>query len=288
MATYSSFPGCALHKSSQEYDRSTRLVCRALGIELKELRDWSCCGAAPAHHTDSELAAALAGRNLALAGQEQLPLMAPCPACFSRLKGTARQLRDNPQLSQKLQEKYQISFQQITVLHLLEVLRQIEPAKIKSLLKIDLSALKVVPYYGCLLVRPSRIGIDDLENPVMLDEILKLIGIQPLDWDAKVTCCGSTIGVGDKNVVVKLTGDIMRRANLAGARAVVVACPLCHSNLDLRQRQIQSRRGDFEILPVFYITQLMGLAFGYAPGQVGLDKNIVDPLPLLKEIGLKT
>jgi len=135
-------------------------------------------------------------------------------------------------------------------------------------------------------VRPKEIAIDDLENPTSLDNFLETIGVQVLPWDAKVTCCGSTIGIGDKIVVVKLTGDILERAKLAGARAVVVLCPLCHSNLDLRQPQIEASRHELTPLPVFYFTQLLGLALGFSPKQVGLDKNIVDPIPLLRELGI--
>ena len=283
MPTYSYFPGCALHKSAQEYDQSARLVCRARGIELKELPDWSCCGASPAHHTQAVLAAALAARNLVLAAKERLPLLAPCPACFGRLKATARELETDPQLVEQLQKEFGLSLQQqVEVVFLLEAINQLGPEKIKQLVKRDLSALKVAPYYGCLLVRPKEVAIDDLENPTSLDKFLETIGVQVMPWEAKVTCCGATMGIGDKNLIVKLSGDILERAHLAGAHAVVVLCPLCHGNLDLRQSQIRAGRNGISPLPVFYFTQLLGLAFGFSPKQVGLDKNIVDPMPLVK------
>ncbi len=282
MATYSYYPGCSLHKSAREYDKSTRAVCRALGIELKEMNDWSCCGASPAHHTKASLATALAARNLALADKENLPIVAPCPACFNRLKYASHELKTDPELAEKLKKELNISLQnQVNVLFLIETINQLGQEKIKELVKVDLSGIKVAPYYGCLLVRPKEIAIDDLENPMSLDKLLQLIGVTVMPWSAKVTCCGSTMGVADLDLITKLSGGILKRAQMAGADAVVTVCPLCHANLDLRQPQLRMKDLEIPKMPVFYFTQLLGLAFGFSPQEVGLDKNIVDPFPLL-------
>lgn len=285
MSTYGYFPGCSLHKSAQEYEQSTRLVCQTLGIGLKELENWSCCGASAAHHTKASLAEAIGAYNLTLADKDELPIVAPCPACFNRLKLVAHEIQTDPEKAEEIKNKFDLSLEnQAQVLSLLEVVNQVGFDKIKQQVKADLSALKVAPYYGCLLVRPAEIAIDDPENPMSLDKLLEVVGVQVAPWAGKVICCGSTIGLADVDLLARISGEILERAAEAGAQALIVLCPLCHANLDLRQKQILDRNSKLDPIPVLYFTQLLGLAFGYTPKQVGLDKNIVDPMPLIRSV----
>ena len=284
------FPGCSLGRSAREYDKSGRLVCRQLGIELEELPDWSCCGAHAASHTRHKLAIALGARNLNIAASNGFTdIVAPCPACYSGLKYAHHELQENVQLKEEFKAEFNFDCNSDTkIVSLLELLAGIEPAKLKEKVKVDLGELKLVAYYGCLLVRPPKLAqFDDPENPSAMDNLLASVGVQVLDWDYKVQCCGATIGIGDPGIQANLSGDILEMAMLAGADAIAVACPLCHSNLDLRQGQVNRRRKREFDIPIFYFTQLIGLAFGASPKEVGVDKHIVDTGPLLTRLEIK-
>jgi heterodisulfide reductase subunit B len=284
------FPGCSLERSADEYDCSSRIVCRQLGIELVELPDWSCCGAHAAHHTQHLLATGLSARNLDIAAAQGLDnIVAPCPACYNRLKSAQAELADDPRLKERLKTEFDINSDgRLGVFSLLEWLSRVEPERIKAQVKVNLGELKVVAYYGCLLVRPPKLTqFDDPENPGSMDTLLGLVGVQALPWDYKVQCCGAALGIGEPEVQLKLSGDILQMAQLAGAEAVAVACPLCHANLDLKQKQINRRFNSKFNLPIFYFTQLLGLAFGASPGELGVDKHMIDTGPLLAKLGIK-
>ncbi len=284
MSSLGYFPGCSLETSAREYDKSSRLVCRSLGIELQELPDWSCCGAHAAQHTRRKLSTALGARNLSIAANQGVDnIVTACPACYSHLKAAQTELADNPQFKEELKSDIGLNCdKQLGVYSLLEYLSKVEPEKIKGLVKVNLSGLQVVAYYGCLLVRPPELtGFDDPENPVSMDNLLSLAGVKVLPWDFKVQCCGASLVISDPAIQLNLSGDILEMAHLAGAQAIVVACPLCHINLEVRQGRINKARGSKFNLPVLYFTQLLGLAFGASPQELGIDKHMVDAMPLL-------
>lgn len=289
MSALGYFPGCSLEGSANEYDLSSRIVCRHLGIELQELLDWSCCGAHAAHHTKHMLSTALSVRNLSIAANQGLDkVTAPCPACYNRLKSAQKELSD-PRLQEEFKTAIEVNYNpQMEISSMVELLAGIEPAKIKAKVKKDLGKLKLVAYYGCLVVRPPELTrFDDPEDPCSMDDLLKNIGIQVMQWDYKVQCCGAAMAISDPEVQTKLSGDILEMAYLAGAEAIAVACPLCQVNLDLKQNQINRIRESKFNLPIFYFTQLMGLAFGASPKELGIDKLIVDAMPLLAKTGIK-
>jgi heterodisulfide reductase subunit B len=282
--TYSYYPGCTLHSSAKEYDISARMVCEKLGIGLRELEGWACCGASSAHTTSELLSIALPARELQAAEEAGLPLTVACAMCFSRLKHTAHELTNGP----KLQEVNSIlgkEFHNTTeVVHLLQV---ISDARDSMPITRPLSGLKVACYYGCLLVRPREIvRFDDEENPQIMDTLIEALGAEAIDWDFKVACCGASLPLTRRDIVLKLSHRLLAQAKQLGADCVAVACPMCHSNLDAYQKEIEAEYGDRLDLPILYFTQVVGLALGFSPKQLHMDKHFTDPVPTLRGKGL--
>jgi heterodisulfide reductase subunit B len=279
------YPGCSLRHSSEELDHSTRKVLGALGVEYKEVPDWTCCGSTPAHMMDHLLAQALAARNLrqaALVGNE---LLAPCPSCYQREKNAEIEIHKSDAFRAEVNEVLDRPYTgRVTSYSLPEYLMKfVGEEKIASLVKTDLSQLKVVPYYGCLLGRPGElVGEPDQEQPMMMDRLLQAAGADVKWWNYKTECCGASVGLPKEEIQRVLSGKILQQALAAGADAVVVCCPLCHVNLDLKQGQINSFLGTDYKVPILYLPQVLGLAFGLSAEDVMLNKNIVDPQPLVK------
>lgn len=275
---YSYYPGCTLHASTKEYDMSTRAVCEKIGIELEELPDWNCCGALGAFSYNYFLSVALPARNLALVEKKKLTLAAPCNACFHNLAKANKLLKENDDLKKRINDVMDFPYHGTAeIRHLLDIIVNdvgLE-AVAKSVTK-PLKGLKVVPYYGCLIVRPTEVAkFDDQENPQSLDNLLKALGAEVLPYPMKVKCCGASLVVSDEDLAFQLTKNILQTAKDVGANCVAVTCPLCHTNLDAYQGDIESRYNVALGLPVLYFTQIMGLAFGIDPKTLGLDKNMV-------------
>lgn len=278
---YAYYPGCTLHSTAKEYDVSARLVCQSLGIELRELKDWTCCGASSAHSTSDLLSIALPARELQAAEEMGLPLAVACAMCFSRLKFAIHELNDQATLGLVSDIIGGELRNAIEVVHLLKVL---EEEKEDLPLKRPLTGLKVACYYGCLLVRPRDIlDFDDEENPQIMDHLIEALGAQSIDWGFKTECCGASLPLTRKDIVLTLSHRILHQAKQLGADCLAVACPMCHSNLDTTQREIEAKYKDGVGLPILYFTQLVGLAMGFSPKQLLLNKHLTDPLPMLKE-----
>ncbi|MBI4216272.1 MAG: CoB--CoM heterodisulfide reductase iron-sulfur subunit B family protein [Chloroflexi bacterium] len=280
MPKYAYYPGCAVHASARDYAVSAQLVCQALGIELQEIKDWTCCGASSAHPTSHLLGLSLAARNLRLAEEMGLTLTSPCPACTSRLAGARHELRDPAALAEVNDILGKDFGNTVGVEHLLQVLSKGDRA---LPVKRPLGGLKVAPYYGCLIVRPQKVlGFDHEENPQSLDRLLSAVGAEVVPWGFKTECCGAGMPMARKDMVHKLSGRILAAARSAGAEAVAVACPLCHSNLDMHQGDMKPNPK----MPVLYFTQLMGLALGFSAKELLLDTHFTDALALLRGKGL--
>jgi heterodisulfide reductase subunit B len=275
------FPGCSLHGTAKEYGLSTEAICQKLGLELIELPDWNCCGASSGHSTNSSLSHAIAARNLILAERQGLDLAVACAACFSRFKKTNIALKDDVELKKKMGQImgtfYKGSFE---IKHLLDVIcNTIGLETIKKRVINPLKGLKVVSYYGCVIVRPHEVtAFDNPERPQALDDLMEAIGAESLFWSGKTECCGASLSLTRANIVVKLANDIIEMAHEAGAKAIVTACPLCQANLDMRP-QMERR------MPVFYFTEILGLALGI-DSTLWLKRHLTDPLPLLKSLNL--
>ena len=278
---YSYYPGCSLHATAAEYDVSTRLVCQKLGVELRELEDWVCCGASAAHSTDHLLSLALPAHTLKQAEEKGLPLAVPCAMCYSRLRFALHELENKETLDLVSRTIGRELSTAVTVKHLLQVLADEDiPLPIVK----PLSGLKVACYYGCLLVRPPEVvGFDDAENPQTMDHLMERLGAEAIDWGLKTNCCGAGVAFARLDVVLKLSHRILSLAQKSGADCVAVACPMCHANLDMYQKDMTVKLGWKTELPVLYFTQLMGLSLGFSPKELLLDKHITNPLPMLRE-----
>ena len=282
--TYAYYPGCTLHSTAKEYDVSARAVCRQLGIELQELDGWTCCGASSAHTTNETLAITLPARDLRSAEAKGLPLAVACAMCFNRLKYTAHALADKERLV-SINKLIGDGLRNTTeIVHLLQILYD----RRKSIaVSKPLKGLKVASYYGCLLVRPQEIThFDDPENPQMMDKLMTTLGAQPLEWDFKTACCGASLPLSRRDIVVKLSYRILLQAKQLGADCVAVACPMCQMNLDAYQNEMVKQYGKKIEMPILYFTQLAGLAMGLSPKELDLDKHFTDPMPMLKNKGL--
>ena len=283
--SYSYYPGCSLHASGKEYDISTRGLFKALKIGLKEVPDWLCCGATPAHNVDELLSLSLCAKNLSLADGVDGDLAVACAACFSRLKTTQHRLADNPEKRRQVEHAIAGNMPEKKVKHLLEILaKDYGLSQLREAVQKPLSALKVACYYGCLLTRPPEVPeLDCTEAPTIMERVIGATGAETVAWSHRLECCGANFTLSRPGVVLKLSGDILASARAAGADCIMVACPLCHGNLDIRQKEIEEATGERFAMPVFYMTQLLALAAGVSPGRLGLESMMVSPLPLLKE-----
>ncbi|MDL1970212.1 MAG: CoB--CoM heterodisulfide reductase iron-sulfur subunit B family protein [Candidatus Desulfofervidaceae bacterium] len=273
------YPGCTLETTAKEFDITSRSVCAQLGIELVEIPDWNCCGASSAHETNDYLAIALPARNLVVAEQELgLDVVIPCAACFNRLKAAEKALLSRTYTEFDYEGK-------IKVYDLLSFLAQPEYVKrLKKKVVTPLKELKAVAYYGCLLCRPPEVtDHPQPENPMEMETVLKAIGVECLPWSYKTDCCGASLVVARPDIVHQLVKRLYDRALEVGAECIVTACPLCHANLDMRQKEINEKYHKHYYLPIFYFTELMALAMGIEGTETWAKGHFVDPRPLLEE-----
>jgi heterodisulfide reductase subunit B len=275
------YPGCSLHSTSKEYNISTQAVCKELGLTLIEPHGWVCCGSSAAHRADPQAALRLPLENLAIieqSGFEEVTM--PCAACFNRHKAAQYEIRHDEEHKAAMDAALGYTFQDtVRVSSLGEtIFRRVglnKPSKVKR----PLAGLRVVCYYGCLLTRPPQVTeAAHPENPTELDALMVAMGAEVIDWSYKTTCCGAAHSLTRPDIVLDLSSKLIAQARQAGAEAIVVACPLCHTNLDARQFQMKLD----EPMPVLYFTQLMALALGLPEKTAALNKNLVDPRPLLR------
>lgn len=286
---FSYFPGCSQSGSAEEFGLSTEAVCEELGIELTELPDWSCCGASAAHMTDDLLSVALPGRDLAIAREAGMDILVVCAACYSRLKLAQKRLLEDEETAKKVEEAVGSDPRfEGKIRHLLDVLlNEVGIPELKSRVKVKLEGLRAVPYYGCLLVRPPEVCCcDSVENPTDLDRLISALGAEVRDWSYKTDCCGGSLSLSRKDIVQRLVGILFNRAEDAGANCIVTACPMCASNLEIRQEPAKlAFRLPYNI-PVLYFTEILGMAFGLDGVTDWLKSHIIDPMPLMDEAGL--
>lgn len=280
------YPGCSLHSTATEFNTSAKAVCEALGINLIEPKGWVCCGSSAAHRANPEVALRLPLENLALIEQSGFEEVAmPCAACFNRHKAALHEIREHEDakaaVDEKLDYEYQDSVRVSTLSEVIRHRRRLE--QVTAAVRKPLKGLRVVSYYGCLLTRPPEVTeAQHPENPTDLDELMAALGAEAVDWSYKTVCCGAAHSLTRPDIVHTLSSRILHHAREVGADAIAVACPLCHTNLDARQFQM----GLEWSLPVLYFTQLMALAFGLPARAMAMEKNMVDPRPVLVEKGL--
>jgi len=269
------YPGCVSKSTGKEMDLSTRAVCSALGLELEELADWNCCGAT---HVANELVAlGLSARNLA---QTELPVMTGCAICYCNLRTAVQRLQDS-ELKARVNEVLAGKYSGGEVRHALEVILEVLE-KDPEAVAIPLTELKVAPYYGCLMTRPK--GIDSAEFPTVLEKLLKILKAEPLDFRLKTFCCGGPIFMPQEEAAEETTLKILKEARKAGAEVIVTLCPLCHLMLDAKQKILEGKRKERIGIPVLYVTQLVGIALGLGPEELGLELNAVSPMAVMERI----
>lgn len=282
---YAYYPGCSLEATGKEYNRSAKIVAKHLGIELWEIPDWNCCGATAAHNADHLLSLALPARNLAIAEKEGLDVAVPCAACFNRLRATEAAVRESEDMQTSISEIIGTEYRATNKTQaLLDVLVQgVGLDKIREQVVKPLAGLKLAAYYGCLLVRPPGLtAFDDPEDPMVMDNLIDALGGEAVKWSYKTECCGGSLATVRQDIGSRLIYEILRHARDAGAEGIVTACPLCLLNLDMRQAKVAAVNNDKMSLPLFYFSELMGVALGYAPKDLGLTTHFVNPVPLLE------
>jgi heterodisulfide reductase subunit B len=272
------YPGCSLTGSARDYNESVFALVEAFDLGFSAIPDWNCCGATAAHNLNKELSLALPGRILALAEQNGIDeIIVPCAACYSRLTVTQNELIKNPELKNRISEVIEMDYRGTSrILNVIEWIDKYITPKLEEKV-IRPFDHKVACYYGCLLVRPDKVlNYDRAEDPQTMDIVMSKIGATPVDFPYKTECCGAGFSISRTDIVSKLSGKIIEDAEHRGAEAIIVACPMCHSNLDMRRADINKYWETEYKIPVIFVTQAIGLAIGLSAEKVGLKRHFVD------------
>jgi heterodisulfide reductase subunit B len=280
---YTYYPGCTAETTAYEFGRSTEAACEALDIELIELEDWNCCGATSAHSMSLQLNYELSARTVGLGQAARLDMAVACPGCYQRVLNSDHRLRTDEAFCREMEQVLGFEYNgQAQIRHLLDILtNDVSLDMVRQKVVKSLEGLKPVPYYGCVLVRPPALtGWDDPEHPTLMDGVLDALGAKVMHWSHKVDCCGASLALNRSDIVKVLCNQLVDDAIEAGANCLVTVCGMCHINLDTRQKD--------QNLPIFYLTELMGLAFGSPTKDVikWMKKHVADGRPLLESLEL--
>ena len=291
------YPGCSLYQSAKLYNHQTKLVFGMLDLHLKEIEDWSCCGATSAGKINDFMAVALPARNLGIAESTGFAeLVIPCSACYSRTLVAQKQLEDFPllkneiniELSRKVKGKIKVS-------STLDVLKKaITDTKFALVSLQKLEGYKPACYYGCMYTRPRHIfpekdagpGSESTSKPHFMDDLLAAAGAENVEFPLKTACCGGAHTLSDSDTSTKLVLNILKTAKMAGADVIATECPTCHSGLEMHQIRAEKTLGEKVDIKILYFTQLLGMALGLKAKKVGVHENVSDSMTFLKEKGL--
>ncbi len=290
---YGYYPGCSLERNASAYHKSAMAVAEPLGIDFSEVEDWNCCGATEYFSLSALPAYSLIARNLALA--EQLDdnggqLIAPCSACFINLSKTDHYMQDSPELADDINESLAAGGLHydpgsLRVRHLLEVfVNDVGYDAVAERVTHPLYGLKIAPYYGCMIVRPGYDAFDDPEHPTSLDKLMRALGAEVVDYPLKTHCCGGHMTQISEPTAFEMIRRLLKNADDYGADAIVTLCPMCQLNLDAYQADVNRHFGTDYNIPILYFTQLIGLAFGFTPREMGIGKEFVSAKPALAKI----
>ncbi|GHV09634.1 hypothetical protein FACS1894162_0610 [Bacteroidia bacterium] len=271
------YPGCSLEGTAKEYSQSVVALANLFDISLEQVPDWNCCGATAAHNLNKILSLALPGRILAQAQKAGMTeIVVPCAACYNRLAVTQHELFADETLRKEVEKVIDLKFDTpIRILNVIQFVQEYIVPEIPNKLVKNFDK-KVACYYGCLLVRPHDIlKFDRQEDPQFMDEIMKLLGADPIEFPFKTECCGAGLSVSRTDLVGKLSGKIVKEAVDRQAEVIIVACPMCHANLDMRRSAIDKFIGEKTTIPALYVTQAIGLACGLTIEQLGIKHHLV-------------
>lgn len=285
---YAYYPGCSLECSSAAYDMSVRAVADLLGIELREIDDWNCCGATEYFSQDELTACAVIARNLALVEPQLDQVVAPCAACYLNLKKVDNLMQENPALADKINQclaagRLHYDAGRVRVRHLLDLIHtDIGEEAIKDKVVQPLTGLRVACYYGCQIVRPYN-GSDNPEQPVKLDQLMTWVGAEVVDFPVKAHCCGGHMTQISEPQAFELIRRLLHNAQEYRADLILCMCPMCQLNLDAYQNRVNSFFGTNYQIPIIFFTQLLGVAFGLDWKKLGFGKEIVAAEPVLRK-----
>jgi heterodisulfide reductase subunit B len=297
------YPGCALEGSGHAYNRSTRALGEKLGLKLKEVEDWNCCGAMEVKNIDPKIQTYLSSRVMSIAANKMNMdvVMAPCNGCYHNLKKAEYDLENDDKtrevvdrLSSKAgHETYQSG--QVETIHALDWIKEtIGEEGLKERVKNSLQGIKIANYYGCMYTRPRHIfpekdagpGSESTSRPHFMDDLLDAAGAENVDFPLKTACCGGAHTLSDSDTSTRLVANILQTAEAAGAEVIATECPTCHSGLEMHQIRAEKTLGIKTHVKIIYFTQLLGLALGLKPKKVGLHENISDSFDFVKKKGL--
>lgn len=287
------YPGCTMKNHAANFEASLLFSMRHLGTEVEELDRWNCCGTVMALAQDDIMRQLAPIRNLIRVKEANASrVMTACSMCYNTLKRANGRVRLEPAVRERMNAfmyEENVSYDgEVDVLHVLEVLREQQDGlkSIASKVVKPLKDLRVASYYGCLLVRPRSVAFDDVEAPVLLDELVTVLGGQAVDFPHKTECCGAYQTVDRPEIIGERTFQILSSAIDQGAEMIAVSCPLCAFNLDHRQKVVRQMYPDFQGIPVVYFTQLMAMAFGCDETVLKLDLHHEPPRPVLAKLGI--
>ena len=297
------YPGCALEGTGHAYNRSTKEVGKALGLELEEVKNWNCCGAMEVKNIDPKVQTYLSSRVMSIAANEMGydVVMAPCNGCYHNLKKAEYDLKNDEASRQVVDristkaghETYQSG--QVETIHALDWIKHgIGEEALKEKVTNSLTGLKIANYYGCMYTRPRHIfpekdqgaGTELTSQPHFMDDLLEAAGATNVDFPLKTACCGGAHTLSDSDMSTKLVLNIIQAAEKSGANVIATECPTCHSGLEMHQIRAERKFGVKTSVKILYFTQLLGIALGLSPRKVGVQENVSDSFPLLKEMKL--
>jgi len=277
------YPGCSQKASSISYDKSFLAVAKVLGIEVTELDDWNCCGTTVTVSMNEILSLTLSARNLAIAEPSNLPVVAPCPSCYSTLNKVNKHFKENSRFVEKINEalgKGNLHYNgKVEVFNILDfIVNKVGMDVLKEKVVNPLTGIKVAPYYGCQIVNPYSKG-DDNNNPQNLENIITALGGTPVDFQHRTTCCGGSLMITKKPHAEEMSTTILKSIDNAKADMIITPCGLCQINLDAAKNVSNHYLGKKIHMPVLNVTQLIGMALGISNKELGITSNISKSMP---------
>ena len=285
---YMFYPGCSQEGSALEYKASTLAVLDALGAEVEELEDWTCCGASAAPVASDLLGMVLPARNLALAERagDGRDLLTVCSACYTNFRRTSKAIAADSgilaTINQALEVEGLVCRGTVTARHLMDVLaNDFDPEAIAARVRRPLTGLTVAPYYGCQTVRPYS-PFDDDQRPTSMVAVLEALGATVFRHPREASCCGTSLVMTKRDVGISMAGAVLEAAK--SADCIVAVCPMCHMNLDSYQDRASRLMGESLRVPVLFLPQLIGLAFGMSQSALLFRRHVVSVNPVLARL----
>lgn len=302
MAKVAYYPGCALEGSGGPYDRSTRALVNALGLEMANLADWNCCGAMEVKNIHPMLQTYMSARNMAIAAEHMGydTVMAPCNGCYHNLKKAEYECATSAETMQTVQDLARkagdpVYRGDVRTLHLLEwLMEEPGPEGIKQRITKSLNGMRIANYYGCMYTRPRQIypekdqgpGSESTHKPHFMDDLLAAAGAVNVDFPLKTACCGGAHTLSDSDTSTRLVLNLLQAAEESGAEVIATECPTCHSGLEMHQIRAETKFGIKTGVKILYFTQLLGLALGLSARKLAIHENVSDSLDFLHAKGV--